>query len=69
MDYNITDIEEAAEDHPYMTGVIILIVLLVLGLLVAFTKTVKNGILCICDCVYYITAPIHMPIRWAYRKL
>lgn len=71
MDYNISDIDvvATAEDHPYMATIVVLIVFFVLGLVVAFTKTVKNGIQCVCDCIYYVTAPIHMPFRWAYQRL
>ena len=71
MNYNVSDIDvvATAEEHPYMTGIVVLIVLFVLGIFVAFAKTVKNGLQFICDCIYYLTAPIHMPFRWAYQRL
>ena len=71
MNYNVSDIDvvATAEEHPYMTGIVVLIVLFVLGIFVAFAKTVKNGLQFICDCISYLTAPIHMPFRWAFQRL
>ena len=71
MDYNITASEVFAEaqTHPYMAVIAIIAALFVLGTLVACAKTTSTGARALGTGVYYLTAPIHMPLRWAYSRI
>lgn len=64
---NITaaDVYSEAEAHPYISIVIIIVVLFVLGTITACVKTTGSGLKALGWGVYYLTAPIHIPIRWA----
>ena len=68
MDFdNITasDVYSEAEAHPYISIIILVIVLFVLGTIAACMKTTHNGARAIGWGLYYLTAPIHIPLRWA----
>lgn len=71
MDYNISasEVFAEAESHPYMAVIAILVTLFVLGSIVACAKTTTVGARAIGTCFYYTTAPIHMPLRWAYSRI
>ena len=71
MDYNITasEVFAEAESHPYMAVVAILVALFVLGTIVACAKTTTTGAKTLSMGIYYLTAPIHMPLRWAYSRI
>ena len=72
MDYpNITasEVFAEAESHPYMALIVFFITLFVLGSIVACVKTTSTGAKTLSMCIYYLTAPIHMPLRWAYSRI
>ena len=66
MDVNITaaEVYSEAEMHPYITVAIVFCVVLVLGIISSFVKTLHDGLKMLGWCVYYLLAPIHMPLRW-----
>ena len=68
---NITDIDIYVEvgNHPYATVIVILLFLFVLGVITAFFGNVQRGAKVLGTGVYYLTAPLHMPIRWAYQRI
>ena len=68
---NITDIDiyVEVENHPYAIVIIILLFLFLLGIIATFFGNVHKGAKVLRTGVYYLTAPLHMPIRWAYRRI
>ena len=68
---NITDIDiyVEVENHPYATVIVILLFLFVLGIITAFFGNVQRGARVLATGAYYLTAPLHMPIRWAYQRI
>ena len=68
---NVTaaDVFSEAEAHPYMAIVVAIAVLFVLGTIAMCFKTTTTGVKTVCWGVYYLTAPIHMPLRWAYDRI
>lgn len=68
---NVTaaDVFSEAEAHPYMAAVAAVIVLFVLGTIAMCFKTTATGVKTVGWGVYYLTAPIHMPLRWAYDRI
>lgn len=68
---NITASEVFAEaqSHPYMAVVAVVIVLFVLGTIATCAKTTTSGAKVLGKCVYYLSAPLHMPFRWAYNRI
>lgn len=68
---NITasDVYSEAEAHPYIAIVIVVVVLFVLGTIATCVKTAGTGVKTIGWGVYYLTAPLHMPLRWAYDRI
>ena len=72
MDFdNITaaDVYSEAEAHPYMAIAIVIVVFFILGTIATCAKTTSTGIKALAWCIYYLSAPIHMPIRWAYHRI
>ena len=70
-DKNITTAEvlSEVEAHPYMAIVAFLISLFVLGSIVVCMRTTSTGAKTFGYGIYYLTAPIHMPLRWAYNRI
>jgi hypothetical protein len=68
---NITaaDVFSEAEAHPYMAIVIAITVLFVLGTIVMCFRTTFAGVKTVGWGLYYLSAPIHMPLRWAYDRI
>lgn len=68
---NITaaDVYSEAEAHPYMAIVVVIAVLFILGTIAACVKTAGSGARTLGWGVYYLTAPVHMPLRWAYDRI
>ena len=68
---NVTaaDVFSEAEAHPYMAIVVAIAVLFVLGTIAMSFKTTTTGVKTVGWGVYYLTAPIHMPLRWAYDRI
>ena len=57
------------EAHPYMAVVAFLITMFVLGSIVMCMRTTSTGVKTFGTGIYYLTAPIHMPLRWAYDRI
>lgn len=68
---NITaaDVYSEAEAHPYIAIVIVIAVLFFLGTIAMCVKTAGAGVKTLGWGVYYLTAPLHMPLRWAYDRI
>lgn len=68
---NITaaDVYSEAESHPYIAVVIVIAVLFIIGTITACVKTAGSGAKAVGWGVYYLTAPVHMPLRWAYDRI
>jgi len=68
---NVTaaDVFSEAEAHPYMAIVVAIAVLFVLGTIAMCFKTTATGAKSLGWGVYYLTAPVHMPLRWAYDRI
>lgn len=68
---NITasDVYSEAEAHPYMAIVAVLIVLFILGTIATCAKTTGTGVKALGFGIYYLTAPVHMPLRWACSRI
>ena len=68
---NITasDVFAEAQSHPYMAVVAVIIVLFGLGTIATCTNTTSKGAKALGKGVYYLTAPLHMPLRWAYSRI
>tara|TARA_B110000858_G_C17809931_1_gene480519 strand:+ start:5233 stop:5451 length:219 start_codon:yes stop_codon:yes gene_type:complete len=68
---NITAAEVFAEaqSHPYMAVVAVFAVLFVLGAIAACANTASTGAKVLSKTVYYLSAPVHMPLRWAYSRI
>ena len=66
---NVTNIYIVAEHHPYGALVIFLLFLFMLGVIASFFTNVWGGVKVLGTAGYYVTAPLHMPVRWAYKKV
>jgi len=68
---NVTaaDVFSEAETHPYMAIIALITVLFVLGTIAMCFKTTSTGVKTVGWGVYYLTAPVHMPLRWAYDRI
>lgn len=68
---NITasDVYSEAEAHPYIALTILLACLFIIGMFATCVKTTHNGIVALGWCIYYLLAPIHMPIRWLCNRI
>jgi hypothetical protein len=65
----VEDVFSEAEAHPYMAIIVLIAVLFVLGTIAMCFKTTTTGIKIVGWGVYYLAAPIHMPLRWAYDRI
>lgn len=68
---NVTaaDVFSGAEAHPYMAIVVAVTVLFVLGTIALCFRTTATGVKTLGWGFYYLCAPIHMPLRWAYDRI
>lgn len=68
---NITaaDVYSEAETHPYMAIVVVIIVLFVLGTIATCVKTTHSGVKAVGWGLYYLLAPVTIPLRWAYNRI
>ena len=68
---NITadEVWSEAESHPFMALIAFFICLFVLGSIAICVRTASTGASVLAWAFYYLTAPIHMPFRWAYRRI
>ncbi len=65
----VEDVFSEAEAHPYMAIIVLIAVLFVLGTIAMCFKTTTAGVKTVGWVGYYLTAPIHMPLRWAYDRI
>ena len=66
---NTTNIYIEVEQHPYAVVIVVLLFLFMVGIVAAFFTNVGRGVKVMGKAGYYATAPLHMPIRWAYKKM
>ena len=66
---NVTNVYVVVEHHPYGALVVFLLFLFMLGVIASFFTNVWGGVKVLGTAGYYATAPLHMPVRWAYRKV
>ena len=68
---NITNIDVYVEvqNHPYATAIIVLLCFFVVGVIVSFFGNVHKGVKTVGKGLYYITSPLHFPVRWAYNRI
>ena len=69
--YNMSaaEVYSEAQQHPYIVVVSLVVFFFVLGSIVMCLRTTGTGVRAIGTGIYYITAPLHMPLRWAYKRL
>jgi len=66
---NSTNIYIQVENHPYGVAIIALLFLFMIGIVATFFVNVGRGVKVVGKGVYYLTAPVHMPLRWAYKSI
>ena len=66
---NVTNIYIEVEHHPYAVVIVVLLFLFMIGIVATFFTNVGNGVKVLGKAGYYATAPLHMPVRWAYKKM
>jgi hypothetical protein len=66
---NTTNIYIEIEQHPYGVGIIVLLFLFMIGIITTFFVNVSRGVKVVGKSVYYLTAPVHMTLRWAYKSI
>ena len=68
---NITaaDVYTAAEALPYMAIIAVVVVLFILGTIATCAQTTGAGVKALGWGVYYLLAPIHMPLRWLCDRI
>jgi hypothetical protein len=64
-----TDVYSEAETHPYIAIIVVLTVFFILGTIATCAKTTGYGAKVLGWGVYYLLAPVHMPLRWAYSRI
>lgn len=66
---NTTNIYIEVEQHPYAVVIVVLLFLFMVGIVATFFTNVGRGVKLVGKAGYYATAPLHMPIRWVYKKM
>ena len=66
---NATIVYVEVQEHPYAALIILLMFLFLVGVVTTFFTNVGRGVKTIGKAGYYATAPLHMPVRWAYKKV
>ena len=66
---NATIVYIEIENHPYAAAIVVLLFLFMIGIVVSFFTNVGRGVKTLGNTAYYVTAPLHMPVRWAYKKM
>lgn len=66
---NTTNIYIEVEQHPYAVVIVVLLFLFMVGIVATFFTNVGRGVKVVGKAGYYATAPLHMPIRWVYKKM
>jgi len=66
---NTTVVYVEIENHPYAALVVLLLFLFMIGIITSFFTNVWGGVQFVGKIGYFATAPVHMPVKWAYRKI
>ena len=66
---NATVVYIEIEHHPYFALIVVLLFLFLIGIVATFFTNVGRGAKVVGKAGYYATAPLHMPVRWAYKKM
>lgn len=66
---NVTVVEIEIVNHPYAAAVVVLLFLFLISIVATFFTNVGRGVVVLGKAGYYATAPLHMPVRWAYKKV
>lgn len=66
---NATIVTVEIVHHPYAAAIVVLLFLFLIGIVATFLSNVGTGVKVVGKAGYYATAPLHMPVRWAYKKV
>tara|TARA_B110000977_G_scaffold191313_1_gene263242 strand:- start:5125 stop:5334 length:210 start_codon:yes stop_codon:yes gene_type:complete len=66
---NVTIVTVEVVNHPYAAGIVLVLFLFMIGIVASFFTNVWGGVKVLGKAGYYATAPLHMPILWAYKRL
>ena len=66
---NSTIVYVEIENHPYAAAIVVLLFLFMIGIVVSFFTNVGRGVKTLGTTAYYVTAPLHMPVRWAIKRV
>ena len=66
---NTTIVYLEVYEHPYGAVIILLLFLFLIGIVATFLTNVGRGAKVVGKAGYYATAPLHMPVRWVYKKM
>ena len=66
---NATIVTVEIVHHPYAAAIVVLLFLFLIGIVATFFTNVGRGVKVVGKAGYYATAPLHMPVRWAYKKV
>jgi len=66
---NATIVYIEIEQHPYAALIVLLLFLFLVGVIFSFFTNVGRGAKVVGKATYYATAPLHMPVKWAYKKM
>ena len=69
MNTSATNIYIQIEEHPYGVAIIVLLFLFMIGIVATFFGHVGKGVKVVGNGLYYLTAPLHMPVKWAYKSI
>ena len=56
-------------EHPYYSSLGVILALFIIGFLFSFLSTVGTGARVVYKTAYYVTYPLHAPIRYGFRRL
>ena len=65
----MSDVTIWVYDHPYYTTGAVILSLFFIGFLFSILSTVGTGARLVGKTVYYVSYPLHGPIRYAYSRI
>ena len=65
----MTDVSVWVHDHPYYSASAVILFLFIIGFLFTILSTVGTGARVVGKTVYYVTYPLHAPIRYSYNRI
>ena len=65
----MSDVTIWVYDHPYYSAGGAILALFIIGFLFSIFSTIGTGARVVAKTVYYISYPLHGPIRYAYSKV